>query len=208
MLGLPIVFLILAIAAPFVARSTHGKARRLAETRLVMAQFKNAICSYESEYGFLPSGTNAAQRPRVDFVFGTHGTGSPVFIGNPQGLPQANNSDLVAILADLTEFRNGQATVNSGHVLNRSRLAFLQIREVKGTAPRGVGEDGVYRDAWGNPYFVTLDSNGDGFCDDPLYGRVRDKIVIWSFGPDGKADLSLPPGEGVNRDNLSTTGLP
>lgn len=169
-----------------------------------MSQIEAAIRAYETEYGKMPISLEPSPNKQADFTFGTAGTGSKIQIQNRGGGRQANNSEVMAVLMDLTTFRNGQATVNTNHVRNPKRVAFLDAKQTQGNHRPGVGEDGVYRDPWGNPYIITIDLNGDGFCEDPLYGKVPRKIVVWSFGPDGKADPSLKPKEGVNQDNVTT----
>lgn len=172
--------------------------------KLQMANIEGATLSYETEYGRLPTGAETARDQQRDFTFGAAGTGCPIPVQNPGHGRQANNSEVMAILMDLTSFRNGKATVNSDHSRNPKRIPFLDAKQVQGNQFPGIGEDGVYRDPWGNPYIITLDLNHDGFCDDPLYGKVKRKVFVWSFGPDGKADLNLKPNEGVNQDNVTT----
>jgi hypothetical protein len=92
----------------------------------------------------------------------------------------------------------------------------------------GIGKDDlVYRDPWGNPYVITMDLNYDEMCEDILYrtntistggfnGLIqnvgdtthgqdnwayRGKVMVWSAGPDGKVDGSLP-NQGLNKDNV------
>ena len=90
----------------------------------------------------------------------------------------------------------------------------------------GLGWDGVYRDPFGNPYIISLDLNYDNRCRDAFYRRAsvsvgginglsrpagvttgdvfeaNKPIMIWSFGPDGKADPTLKANQGVNKDNV------
>jgi prepilin-type N-terminal cleavage/methylation domain-containing protein len=96
----------------------------------------------------------------------------------------------------------------------------------------GIGFDGVYRDPWGNPYIISIDYNYDNKTRDAFYrlasvsragGRANAQaglvglfgtsppniqyestgpVMIWSFGPDGKADPSINALIGVNADNI------
>lgn len=169
-----------------------------------MANIQNAILAYDNTYGKLPISERISSGRPGDFTFGTSGTGTKRLVGNPAESYQANNSEVLAILMAITSFRDGRPNVNTNHTLNPKRIQFFGAKEVASNQSPGVGLDGVYRDPWGNPYIITLDVNGDGFCEDPLYGRVRQKVFVWSFGPDAKADLSLKPNEGVNQDNIAT----
>jgi type II secretory pathway pseudopilin PulG len=197
-----VVFLLLVILFPV---STGRTRAREAQARLEAALIINATLAYRANYNRLPGSAQAFSSGSPDFTFGTHGLDLPISIPPMTNSYRANNSELLAILMDLTSFRNGQPTVNVGHVCNPAKLAFLDGKQVNGPLP-GIDEHGVYRDPWANPYIITLDVNGDGFCEDPLYGKVADKVFVWSFGPDGKADLNLKPDEGVNADNLSSGG--
>jgi hypothetical protein len=90
----------------------------------------------------------------------------------------------------------------------------------------GVGPNGVYRDPWGNPYIISLDLNYDDKVRDAFYGTdvsqdpananlglnglvkegtdfiFNGRVMIWSFGPDGKAALNAKANTGVNQDNI------
>lgn len=171
-----------------------------------------------------------------NFTFGTFNTSaSAIGITNASGY-QANNSEIMSALLDLTQFGNGKPTPNTNHCLNPQKTVFLTAKMSPDTKSHGVGPDGVYRDPWGNPYIITIVMNGDGKCRDAFYklASVSEKdssqtglnqivrptpppytnaelrnsfeapvrVMVWSFGPDGKADLSQKANEGVNKDNI------
>jgi len=179
-----------------------GPARKI-RARVEMSNIATAISNYFATYGRLPiSGpTNAAS----DFTFGTFETAaSAIGITNASGR-QANNSEVMAILLDLTHFEDGRPTPNADHSLNPQRTPFLEIMHVSNTNSPGLGLDGVYRDPWGNPYIITLDLNHDGKCNDAVYGlavKGPTNVLVWSLGPDKKADSSKGAPEGVNKDNI------
>jgi prepilin-type N-terminal cleavage/methylation domain-containing protein len=212
-----------------------------------------AIHSYFSTYGRFPASKDIRDalgdvvEASPDFTYGTkYGGGwwakkNGQIINAPQGIQtlgvnprsQANNSEIVAILRDLTEFRNGQKTANVGHTLNPQKTQFLNGKDVDGLRTPGIGSDGVYRDPWGNPYIVTIDMNYDDSCRDGLYrydkvssdpkgggglnGHFRAKpqansyelktqVMVWSPGPDGDASINVSANQGVNRDNILSWG--
>jgi len=150
-------------------------------------------------------------------------------------LPQnyyPSNSEVVAILMDITNFPTGGSTVNTNHQYNPQQTAFLNARMVGYTNLPGVGPDLVYRDPWRNPYIITMDLNDDNACKDPLYSlaavsgqngqnqnpglnglvspdtsvqdnfRYHGNVMVWSAGPDGKVDSTQPADQGVNKDNI------
>ena len=64
--------------------------------------------------------------------------------------------------------------VNAGHKLNPKKIKYLSARMVEGTNSPGVSAvDHQYRDPWGNPYIITLDSTRDNQCSDFLYCRQK-----------------------------------
>lgn len=174
-----------------------------------MAQITNAVLHFMTMYGKTPVDVTDANTPSSDFTYGVPRLNSSSANPIPAAYYREGNSELMAILMDLEAYRNGQPTVNAGHRHNPGQRTFLDVRQVKGTSP-GQDEHGIYRDPWGNPYVITIDLNGDSVCNDPLYGKVPGRVFVWSAGPDGKADLEVKPGEGVNADNLllpeTTTG--
>jgi hypothetical protein len=96
--------------------------------------------------------------------------------------------------------------------------------------------DGVYRDPWGSPYMITIDLNGDGRVRGVMYRRAavsqdpkdperglcgmmkaRDAlgevvfeapgaILAWSPGPDRHLSTVQSANQGVNRDNILSSG--
>lgn len=223
---------------------------QIVKARTEISDLVGAIKSYESTYGRWPASKDVreavgdAQEISPDFTYGTFYRGG--WWQNKRGQPvqietmgvnrnnQRNNSEIVAILKDLTEFRNGQVTPNVGHTLNPQKTSFLDAKEVDGARTPGVGPDGVYRDPWGNPYIVTLDLNYDKQCRDGFYRldavsadrkaggkqgfnglfqakgqntfELRQDVMVWSLGPDGLADPRQPANLGANRDNILSWG--
>jgi prepilin-type N-terminal cleavage/methylation domain-containing protein len=219
---------------------------QIVKARAEIADLGGAIKAYETTYGRWPASKDVreavgdAQENSPDFTYGTkyrtgwwlNKKGQQVQVGtagiNPNN--QRNNSEIVGILKDLTNFRSGEATANVGHSLNPQKTSFLDAKEVDGARTPGVGPDGVYRDPWGNPYIITIDLNYDKQCRDGLYRNdavsqdrkaggtqgfnghfrakgantfeLRQDVMVWSLGPDGLADANTPATLGANRDNI------
>jgi hypothetical protein len=188
-----------------------------------------AIRAYESDYRRWPVSTNTEWSGLADFTFGTIGTKSSVLVTNGGGI-EANNAEVISILLNITSFRNGTLTPNHGSSLNPRHLVMLNASMANQEEP-GVGVDGVYRDPWGNPYIITIDLDSNGKCRDAFYSKaevsasdrgasghydlarhtgafgndvyeLNRPIMIWSLGPDGKADSNLKANRGVNKDNV------
>lgn len=204
----------------------RGRPPRLAKARTEMACIQVAINSYTHNYGRWPVSTNVEQSGLADFTFGTFETKTSSTVNNG-GPVEANNSEVVSILMDATVFGNGKPTPNQDRSLNPGRFQFLNAKRVSDAKSSGVGLDGVYRDPWGNPYIITLDLNRDGKCRDAFHVLPSEslpvvtngiawiavstntgsfdsagKVLVWSFGPDGKADFRLGADQGVNKDNI------
>lgn len=220
---------------------------QVAKARTEISDLVGAVNAYYASYSRFPASKDTrdaladAQHVSPDFTWGTrYGNGwHPNKRGEQMRVQtmgvndrlQANNSELIAILADMTHFRNGQPTPNINHSLNPKQTKFLNVREVDGQRTPGVGPDGVYRDPWGNPYIVTIDLNYNEQCRDGFYrlqsvsgdpqsggarglnghfkpgdGRdnfeLRTQVMVWSLGPDGRIDPGVSANTGVNRDNI------
>ena len=145
---------------------------------------------------------------------------------------QAANCDVISILMDLTTFPNGNQTPNANHAKNPRKTPFLNSKLVANTTQPGVGPDYVFRDPWGNPYIITIDLNYDNSCLDSFYGlkavsqisngsagynglinksdttgntdqyEVNAPVMVWSLGPDSRADSTVKANAGVNKDNI------
>jgi len=241
-----IIGVLASMALPVLSRA-KTKAQ-VTKATMEINDLAGAINQYVTTYSRMPASreTRAAlDNPDVvpDFTYGNKAPGGwlPNKKGKPtaqiktQGLSagdQRNNSELIAILKDIEQFRNGVRTVNAGHTLNPQKISFLGAKEADGERPPGIGPDGVYRDPWGNPYMVTLDMNGDDRCRDGFYcldsvsrdpsgganskgyngmfkqGNLRDSyeyrgtVMVWSMGPDGFADERASANKGANKDNI------
>ena len=178
---------------------TLGKAREKANIAIAKKDLQviiGAINTYNATYGRLPASKRAQAAiddSCPDFTFGTvaaPGTATALLNGRGGALPliqnsesswNNNNSELVAILSDLSYFRNGVATVNTNSMLNPQKQNFLDgfhdsdwsrrpLANGLGVGkPSSIGPDGVLRDPWGNAYMVSLDLNYDSHCRDAYY---------------------------------------
>ena len=80
---------------------------------------------------------------------------------------------------------------------NKKQTAFAEFREsqnkyqgglVYSSGDAGARPEGLY-DAWGNPFYIRIDLENDGALEDPFTpGKVvRDSVIVYSYGGDGKA---------------------
>src|SRR5208337_3668225 len=173
---------------------SRGKVKAQVQTaKMQMGQIENAIHSYVADYSRYPASTFAATAAAQassgaeDFTFGTQGLAQMKTPGGPMDIfavngaatmpntpklnYQTNNSELMAILMDMTNYPAFATTptVNANYVKNPQRNKYLNATMVTvGTLP-GVGPDLVYRDPWLQPYIVTIDLNSDDKARDSLY---------------------------------------
>jgi len=77
----------------------------------------------------------------------------------------------MAALLDVEFWPNAPttATINKDHVKNPQKTHFLNANMAPNTSSPGVGQDGTYRDPWGNPYIITIDLNYDEKARDAFY---------------------------------------
>jgi len=166
------------------------KARQQAYIRAPRSKSKNlesAISKYEADYSRYPASPKAREAAKDgDFTFGTmnlspvapallkdrKGNNLPLIENTPGGSDYENsNAEVMSALMDSEKYRYTMKTPNFGHVLNPNKAIYLNVKEVSDFKSPGVGQDGVYRDPWGNPYIITLDLNGDNKCRDAFYKR-------------------------------------
>ncbi len=174
-----VVIAIIAILASMLL-TVLAAAKKHALVVLAQTQISGivtAIEGYDSAYGRFPvsSGVQNAAGTN-DFTYG-----GSLFSNNivPLGtLPASsfslyttNNSEVIAILMDITNYPNGSgATANANYQKNPQQTIFLNAKMVGDTNTwPGVGPDLVYRDPWGNPYVITMDLNYDEQCKDAFY---------------------------------------
>ncbi len=203
-----------------------------------IAELVNAINAYDTDYGRFPTSSrpapndaqDAATVAKGDFTYGgplRALDGTVTLIQNPATYTyQATNSEVIAILMDITNTPSGAATINNGHLKNPKQTHYLNAKFSGDTSSPGVGTDLVYRDPWGNPYIITMDLNYDEVCWDAFYKSTtvsagglnglisqtdsggnpvyayRGKVMVWSAGPDGKVDSTAAANTGFNKDNV------
>ena len=141
------------------------------------------------------------------------------------GAYQNANSEVMNILRNANSYPN----LNAAH--NPRQISFISPKISANTNSAGVGPDGVFRDPWGNPYIITIDGDYDDKCRDGFYRsatvsadpassnpdkglknlyrtiagdnfEAKVQVMIWSFGPDGKADAGSKANAGNNKDNI------
>jgi prepilin-type N-terminal cleavage/methylation domain-containing protein len=144
-----------------------------------------------------PAGVNA-----VETGFSTPSGLQPITTPSvaTAGAYQTNNSEVMAVLLDVEYWPNAptQPTINLGHVKNPHKTQYLNATRVSNNTSSGIGQDGVYRDPWGNPYIITIDLNFDEKARDAFY---RDPNV--SQDPNN-ANLGL---NGLIKTTLQPSGI-
>ncbi|HEX5218770.1 MAG TPA: hypothetical protein VFZ59_04325, partial [Verrucomicrobiae bacterium] len=216
------VIAIIAILAAMLFPAIGVAKRKAAEAsaRADMQNIALAIGRYEADYnGRFPAA--GIQTGTNDVTFGY------IAGGTLNGVTAiATNSGVIAILMDLEYDKqtNAVKTVNFGHVLNPRRIANLNAKFSSDPTSGGVDALLEYRDPWGSPYVISMDTGLDDTCYDQLYSRTSvsqggpyglsnpsgalnrfgytGKFMIWSLGADRKANPNQKAKEGDNKDNL------
>ena len=168
-----IIAILAAMLLPVLSKAKTAALKTRAKTE--MADIVNAISSYDQDYSRFPmtpaeqtfAGTN-------DFTTGAMLSTAP--------MSYDNNSNVVAILMDLTSYPNGTATANINHQKNPKQVKYLNgkmsgyvsIPNDPNPIPGGVDNDGVYRDPWGNPYIITMNTSFNEQGTSDLLYSLRD----------------------------------
>jgi len=248
LIELLVVISIIGILAGMLlpALSRAKEKAKIAQAKTEIKGLEGAIKQYYATYSRFPTSL-AVRKDGVsnfnpDYTYGTYGVTQPGALAyQPRGgkiatsIPvqplkvMTNNSEVVAILMDVKEWRSTVAGVPDrakGNAENRQGQVFLQGRFVDSTTAAGIGTDGVFRDPWGSPYIITLDLNYDNSSRDAFYRgdkvaqddkgkglkglfkagkdsyECRADVMVWSLGPDRAADPARNADEGFNKDNI------
>ena len=168
-----IIAILAAMLLPVLARVKDSAKR--AKAKLEAQDIVTAIQHYDSAYGRFPVSAAAQSAASPDFTYGAIFGPNRVETYLGSGIVQSN-SEVIAILMDLTNYPNGSGwTINTNYQKNPQQTAFLNAKmsgwdpSQPGQPAPGVGNDLVYRDPWGNPYVITMDLNYDEQCKDSFY---------------------------------------
>jgi prepilin-type N-terminal cleavage/methylation domain-containing protein len=151
-----------------------GDAARKTKAKTEMADIVSAINAYDTDYGRFPISKEEQNfAGNNDFTCGyvaNPQSGISWQAGNtalsPTGYSYDNNSNVVAILMDMPSFPNGP-TANVNHQKNPKQVKYLNakmsgynpISNPQPKPPGGVDDTGVYRDPWGNPYVISMNTS-------------------------------------------------
>lgn len=224
-----VVIAIIAVLAALLlpAISAAKKAALEKKARIQIQDIASAITRYNTTYSHYPT----AETPgNSDFTYAGTLWGTAIANVAAPSTCNSNNSEVIAILMDITNFPGtALPTANTNHVKNTQQIKFLSATMSGDTTSPGVGSDLIYRDPWGNPYIITMDLNYNDTTADAFYTNsgvsgqgsgsagingltdpnngtsdyeYHGGVMVWSLGPDGKADLTKPANQGVNRDNI------
>jgi len=149
------------------------------EARLQINDIVTAIQQYGLAYGGrFPISNNAGLRGGTygGWLQTPTGVPAPVFSVSAPDLIPFTNSEVIAILMDLTNFPGTPTpSSNTNHMSNPQQTAFLNAKmsgwnASQGGDPQpGVGSDLMYRDPWGDPYIITFSDAFDNCCWDSFY---------------------------------------
>ena len=180
------------------------KKAKTASARVDMNNIIAAVSAYQATYTLvpIPKPLPAPADPSKDYSF------------------SSGNGDVTVILMDITDPAGPNANANHGR--NPQRHSFLNAKTHPSTSGPGVSTpDYNFRDPWGNPYIIAFDLNYDNKVHmdgstsnvDPVYSvypygdEIPQSAIVWSMGPDGKAERGDGTKKGLeplNKDNIKS----
>jgi len=173
---LTVIAIIAILAAMLLPALSAAKVHaQKTQARLQIQDIVTAIQNYDSAYSRFPVSSQAQSAASANggsYTYGTNGVANVAF-SLPTSTPayDANNSEVIAILMDITNFPAGGWTSNTNYQKNPQQTLFLNAKMVTAANLPGVGPDLVYRDPWKNPYIITMDLNDDNQCMDAFYSQ-------------------------------------
>ena len=168
---------------------------KIKQAEVEISNLVGAITQYQSSYGRLPTSKTVSDcAGTFDFTYGAYNVmdkegkayDNALWFneGSVAGC-MANNAEVIAILRDVVTYGTNWAYCNKygaqmmqhpnyNHARNPRKEVFLNVKDSsKVGTPSAVDSTGVYRDPWGNPYFISLDLNYDDYTVDWMYGRAQ-----------------------------------
>jgi len=207
------------------------KKAQIVRTEKEVADIEQAIIQFKNNYSIWPMAAAARGAGTPDFTYGTYNLGysGNEVVANNFGIGyQTNNAAIMPILMGRDDGMHNSKHLNNPQ---KKEFLNPKMASKDGAAGLGP-YDGVYRDYWKNPYIISVDANYDGVTRDGFYSRtnvslkypgdpnghnglfspsglavdhdfsLRGGVMVWSKGPDGMSDPSLPANVGVNEDNV------
>ena len=179
LIELLVVIAIIGILAAMLLAVLPGvtNAGKKTKAKLEAQSIATAIEQYDSAYGRFPvSSAVQTAAGAGDFTYG----GSVLSNAGFAQITWTNNSEVIAILMNLTNYPNSSvSTINTNYQKNPQKTIFLNAKmsgwdagSVGGKPQPGVDNDLVYRDPWGNPYIISMDLNYDDQTKDAFYGLI------------------------------------
>jgi type II secretory pathway pseudopilin PulG len=210
---LTVIAIIAVLAGMLLPALSGGKNR----ARKVLAgnditQLKNAISSYFNDYSKYPASdfaynsASAGLQLQYDcpsFTFGTAGlvNFTNFTVTNLNLAPitpfryEANNSEVIGILKNWTNFPNGGGVWNTNYTRNPHKNDYLGGKIANDIVSPGIGLDGVFRDPWKHPYIISMDLSFSKFTRDSFY---RSRAVSQSVTVTGYNGLANQLDVGIN----------
>jgi hypothetical protein len=142
------------------------KAKRTG-TEMMVKSIASALEAFRLDYAWLPTATSTLARQDTDSDTSTSEGLTAALLGTDVTI----NPRKVNYLADVKVDRTLDADQHSGGLVMEKDSAGLV-------------------DPWGHPFHIRLDTDGDGFVDDPRNpgAQLRERVLVWSAGKDGDAN--------------------
>jgi prepilin-type N-terminal cleavage/methylation domain-containing protein len=171
-----IIAILAAMLLPALSRAKLNAQKT--QAKLQIQDIVTAIQNYNSAYSRFPISSGVQSVVQTlnieEFTYG-----GSLFASNSPPLSAVyttNNSEVIAILMDVTTNLVTHDAPNFNHQKNPQQTIFLNAKMSgydpsipQSQPPGGVDNYGIYRDPWGNPYVITMDLDEDNQTEDAFY---------------------------------------
>ena len=199
-----IIGILAALAIPMVI---GAKARgRITQARTDMSNLRTAFEAMAKDYGMMAKMDSSNSYKLGGESFNVDD--GCITIGKLSGKKYSSLDEYCKVIAEISDPSNSKG--GNFISLNKRKSKYLTAQSGYDPSKSPTDNDNkrhTWLDPWGNPYMIRINVDGSEKIPDPSTPTSGDKskkidaqIILWSLGPDGKADMTYS--DDTNKDNV------